>query len=112
MTAITATRGYKELRGLYNMDDNEGDLWGNTKEWWFCVTEVMYHNNLAMPPEWLHEDSPLHDDTYLDEDLAWPESELADLYRDKRVTMQDLLTFGRVLTKYLELLRAAGMEEQ
>jgi hypothetical protein len=110
MTTIVGTEGYKTIRSTFNMYADSLDVWGDAMEWWFSVAEVMYHNDVEIPGDWEFRDSPMHDGDYLDDTGNAVESELYDLYRNGEATEDDFLTFGTVLTRWANLLRAAGKE--
>lgn len=108
MTSV-GTPGYKELRFLFNMNWDGADKWGDVMSFWFATAEVIYHcTDADVPAEWEFRDSPVHDDQTWADEADWPESEIIDLFRTGRVNVDDLLTFGDVLTSYAHILDMAG----
>jgi hypothetical protein len=105
----TGTPGYKALRAEYNMMFDEHDPWGSTIEWMFAISETLTHWADVTHLPWDFHDSPVHGD-WQPEDDGYVSETLCDLYDGGSVTADDLITFGQVLDRYDDILRAAGKD--
>ncbi len=101
-----ATPGYKALRGEYNVSWDGHDPWGSNIGWLFAISEFLTHEGPGTPPEWDFHDSPVHHGW---EPEGYPEEMLADMWDEGEFTIEDALTFGGVLNRYDDMLRAAGL---
>ena len=88
--------GYQILMSEFKMGFD--DPWGDTMSWWFATAEVLYHNGVKLPDEWEFSDSPMHPSSAdeWDHEYGW--------------NTDDLLRFGKVLTRYATLLKTAGKD--
>jgi hypothetical protein len=101
------TDGYKSLRFEFNTMFDEP--WGDTMEWWFAIAEVLTHwAGEQVPAAWQFRDAPGHHDRW--EPDGYVEEVLTEYWDDGSVTTDDLITFGSVLSRYADILRAAGMD--
>jgi hypothetical protein len=102
-----STPGYKLLRGEYNIMAGDEDVWGQVMEWWFSIAEILVHwvdETPELPAEWQFHDAAAHGDTWRPDTHV--ETFLADYWDCGDITTEDLLTFGEVLSRYADLLRA------
>jgi len=105
-TSRLATPGYKTLRAEYNVSWDGGDPWGSNIEWLFAISEFLTHEGPGTPAGWDFHDSPAHHGWEPD---GYQEEMLADMWDEGEFTMDDALTFGHVLNRYDDMLRAAGL---
>ena len=83
----------------FRLGSGDGDPWGQTMQWWFCVADELYHVHGTVPADWQFRASPLG-----------PANE-PDEYPDCIVALagpEDLIRFGTVLARYERWLRRAG----
>lgn len=104
------TEGYKTIRDAFRMDyDPRHDAWGHVMEWHFAIAEVIIHKGMRpVPADWEFHDSPMHRDEWTPEGYA--DEELAALRDDGIIFSRDLIAFGNVLSRYADILRAAGKD--
>lgn len=103
------TIGYKTIRDLFTMSYDGLDVLGSAKTMCFALAETITHDtDLTVPGSWQFRDSPLHGKDYKSDD--WPDSELSELLSEGYTTPQDLVAFGYVMTRYVELLKSSGEE--
>jgi hypothetical protein len=100
------TQGYKSIRSEYNLTA-DGDIWGNALTWHFAVAETLFHNGNELPSEWKFRDSPMHSEWSPDD---YETEIIAELLMHAECEEEDLLTFGHVLFRYLNVLKAAGKD--
>lgn len=104
-----STPGYKNLRFEYNMLAEGEDAWGPALSWWFAVAEFLYHHDEGeVPEEWEFRDAPGHYSGFNPEDEGYEDEVIWRLYDEEEITLDDALTFGQVLTRYLGTLKRAG----
>ena len=91
-------------------DDLGADPWGTAISWAFGVAEILQARSEEVPPEMEYEPSPwVQFDPGRPEDV-YPDSEVWDMLNDGEVTVSDLQFAGRCLARYLDWLRAAGLD--
>ena|ERR1700760_3529556 len=101
------TDGYKRLRKLFREGDSY-DAWGNAMEFFFAVAHVLWHETAEpIPSAWGYGHSPVCD--RITNDDEWTAYDIRVMLADEEITEDDLLTFGWVLDKYTNAMRAAGM---
>ena len=106
-TSRLATPGYKALRAEYNVSWDGEDPWGSNFGWFAAMCEFVHHNVGTVPAEWQFTDAPGHG-TWPDGDI-YPDEMIGDMWDEGEFTMDDALTFGHVVNRYDDMLRAAGL---
>jgi hypothetical protein len=109
MNSRTGTPGYRELRAEYNVMFDGHDPWGSNIGWLFAISEVLTHWAGVTSLPWDFHDSPAHGN-WQPEDDGYIAERLCELHDDGYVTDDDLITFGTVLSRYDDILRAAWEE--
>lgn len=91
-------------------DDLTHDAWGTAISWAFGVAEVLQVRGEEVPPEMEYSPSPYvqFDQDHIDD--VYPDSEVWRMLDDDEVTIADLQFAGRCLARYLDWLRAAGLD--
>lgn len=108
---ILGTPGYKNLRTEFSVMWDGSDPWGSALSWWFAIAEFLYHHDEGeVPEEWEFRDSPAHYDGFDLDDRGAEDAMIWDMYDLGEFTLDDALTFGRVLSRYLDILRAADKD--
>jgi hypothetical protein len=101
------TTGYQAMLDNYRIGD-DGDKWGNSSEWLFSIAEVMYHNQMFVPPKWEFTDSPMHSDAEWTFD---PQGYVIELLREMleegEIDEADLTDFGNLMWRYRHMLVSA-----
>ena len=109
-TSRFATSGYKALRAEFGIMWDGEDPWGSALDWWFAIAEFLYHNEPSMVPEsWEFQDSPAHVPPVNLSEESVTDAMVWEMYDAEEITIEDALTFGVVLGRYLDMLRAAGL---
>lgn len=99
------TDGYKYLMGEIKMTYGDGDPWGTTINWLFCLAEVAWIEFGELMPDF--RPSPIHDSR---SDLYDYEHHIIlDGIDYGNVTSGDIRTVYKVMHRYDDLLRAAGL---
>ena len=81
---------------------SDGDKWGNTMNWLFHIAdEITFNRSFPVPAEWQFKPSPLGSGNQ-------PEDYETELVQD--CPDKDLLFFGRVLNRYADCLKKAGLD--
>lgn len=91
-------------------DDISHDPWGTAISWAFGVAEILHARGEEVPPEMEYQPSP-----YVEFDPnrpadVYPDSEVWWMLTEEQVTVEDLQFAGRCLARYLDWLRAAGLD--
>lgn len=82
-----------------------GDPWGSNIAWLFAIADVIYEiNPEQVPAEWEFRPSPFGADTE-----SYEYNAICDLIKDEGIDVDVILHAGRVLNRYDNLLRLAGM---
>ena len=90
-------------------DFGDGDPWGTVISWAFGVAEVLYARGDEVPSELGYNPSPfVAIDTEASEE--YPDSEVWQMLYEGDTTVEDLQFAGRCLARYLDWLRAAGLD--
>lgn len=85
---------------------SDGDSWGEAMGTFFAVADVIWHRTAeTIPSEWGYRHSPVCDEV---DDESWPHSEIASMHADGDVSDEQLVSAGNVLSRYADLLEAAG----
>lgn len=100
-----STPGYKALRAEFNISFDGYDPFGSAMGWFFPLADYLFHNSAEeIPPAWGYGHGVLCNgerDDY--------ESEIIGGLADAgQITDDDLLTFGTVLNRYVNLCELAG----
>lgn len=97
---ITPKITSKELWGEFRLTF-DGDAWGTAMSWWFTVADELHWRGVTLPPEWKYRPSPLG-----------PTNEPDALETQIVLECDDvlLLRFGRALSRYAKMLKAAGQD--
>lgn len=107
---MPAKTGFQLMLDEYHMSD-DGDEWGNTRQWFYAVAEVMFHNQMDIPVNWDFEDSPMHADTEWTFSVEDPQTEiLRELLQDDNVDELELRIFGDFLVRISRKLIKAGKD--
>lgn len=92
-------------------DFGDGDSWGTVMGWSFGVAEVLYVAGEEVPAEMQFRPSPFLDSA--DPDVApeeYPDEMVWQMLREwSEVTVEELQTAGKCLTRYADWLKAAGL---
>lgn len=95
----TYSLSYNDLKAEFKMFA-DGDLWGQTMNWWFSLAATLVFDRGAdCPSEWQYR-APAGDDRSED-DYA------VDIL--KQAATDDLLKFGQLLSRYANFLARAGL---
>lgn len=87
----------------------DGDPWGTAISWAFGVAEVLYSRGHDVPAELDYQPSPFVAlSTEAPEE--YPDSEVWQMLHDDEISVEDLQFAGRCLARYLDWLRAAGLD--
>lgn len=96
--------GYQNLAGEFRMAFDGSDPWGSAMGWFFGVADVLWHaGEDSIPPEWEYGHSPVCDGP---ED--YPDAEISEMFDSGEIDLADLVRFGNMLSRYTDILRAAG----
>lgn len=100
------TDGYKYLMGEIKMTYGDNDPWGTTMGWLFGLARVAwveFDETLSgfLPPPLLHSRDDLHD--------TYPEVRILEMVIDGDVNAEDIRTVFKVMSRYDDILRAAGL---
>jgi hypothetical protein len=99
MATPIATIDSKTLWWEFRLCFTEG--WGDTMHWWFTVADELYFRGVSLPAEWKFRPSPLGPSNEPDDYATNIVSECDDAL---------LLRFGRALSRYARILKAAGLD--
>lgn len=90
-------------------DLGDGDPWGTAISWAFGVAEILNARSEDVPDELEFHPSP-YVLTSTERPEEYPDAEVWDLLNDGDVSVADLQFAGRCLARYLDWLRAAGLD--
>lgn len=81
------------------------DSWGSNMGWFFALADVVTEIDPdAVPAEWEFRQSPFGSDTE-----SYEYQEIRELVDNEGVTLEVLLHAGKIMSRYDNLLRLAGM---
>jgi hypothetical protein len=114
MSAIAGSvvEGRAALRFELALTAGDDDVYGWCTGWWFPIAEIIYAIDPdLLPTEWRFRPSPsleLYGLDHLEDDPDCQTARLLDMLDDGEITVDDLLYWGRALTRYGILCRVAG----
>lgn len=91
----------------------EGDPWGTALGWAFGVAEVLHYTGHEVPAEMQYRPGltmPAYDGEGNVVFVDYPDARIAELYRAGELTTDDLEEAARLLSRYCDWLRAAGLD--
>lgn len=91
----------KYLKAEFRLSD-DGDSWGNVKQWWFTIADEIYFNrkNLRVPDEWQFKPSPMGPSND-------PDDYVTNVVKD--TPDEALMAFGNLVHRYARLLKSKGV---
>jgi hypothetical protein len=104
---------HEEIRQLAKQDPQ--DPWGDAISTAFAIADVLYAAGEHIPVEWeFHASSAFDDDVdtmaeNADDEHSYATETLANLYMQRGITADELRYAGNVLSRYNNLLKAAGL---
>jgi hypothetical protein len=116
MTTATRPNGVRSLRRWIHNDDIAYDPWGTAMAWMFAVCRVLHEiDDSLIPDEWQYRRSPVdHEsieamagdpDSEDDQNLEYPDGEVALMVVSDELGADGLLYWGRVLHRYLAICK-------
>jgi hypothetical protein len=101
------TPGYKRLRGEYDATAS-GDSFGDALAFHFAIAAAIYHDDPNdVPASWRYRHTPMCDYPERCRDADFTGGLVADGLRKGMWDLDDLRTFGDILSTYVELIREA-----
>jgi hypothetical protein len=101
------TAGYNALRTQFRIT-YDGDLWGQAMGWLFAIADYLWHTSPEdIPASWQFRHSPVCNGDNPDN---YELSTIGYMIVNGEITDEDVLTFGKTLGRYANVLRLAGRD--